>query len=210
MILELECADCGATLKRVRDGVRGPKRCDECRREHSRQRDKNYDHERMLVRCEREKARRRAERDPLCRQCQQPLAFDDSGIRMDMRIYCDPCLTKRKRSQDSRRFNCKPMAEIKREAEERRAAKGEEKKKDQVARQRQLEEKRLRCPWLSPKLTDTQAYRLQYKLDADFRAREIARSAKRRKETPLLRTWENMIARCENPMTKCYHRWVGA
>jgi hypothetical protein len=75
----------------------------------------------MLVRCEADKAKRRAKRNPNCRDCQKPLAFDDIGERMDMRIYCDPCLTKRKRSQDSRRIGAKPMADIIREAAERRA-----------------------------------------------------------------------------------------
>ena len=91
----IECADCCATLKRVRDGVRGPMRCDDCRNLHDKQRNKQHDTVRMKVRCEEDKAKRRALRNPNCRDCDQPLAFDDSGERMDMKIYCSPCLNKR-------------------------------------------------------------------------------------------------------------------
>ena len=101
------------------------------------------------------------------------------------------------------------MAEIKREAAERHAAKEVAKAILRAKRKPKLAARRRKYPWLNPKLTDTQAYRLQYKLDADFRAREVARSVRRRQETPLLRTYENMIARCENPNVKAYHRYGG-
>jgi hypothetical protein len=64
-------------------------------------------------------------------------------------------------------------------------------------------------PWLNPKLTDAQQYRLRYRLDDAFRAREVARSVRRHAETPLLRIWEGMIARCENPISPVYHRYGG-
>ena len=206
MTVELFCVDCDATLQRVRDGARGAKRCDDCRKLHTKQ----YDADRMKVRCEEEKAKRRALRNPDCLSCGQLMVRDDSNpLRMDMRKYCGACLNRRKQSQDSRRFNCKPMAEIKREAAERQAAEELAKAIMRAKRKRKLEAKRRKYPWLNPKLTDAEQYRLRYKLDADFRAREVARSVKRHEETPLLRAWENMIARCENPHTSGYHRWVG-
>jgi HNH endonuclease len=114
---DLECADCGATLKRVRDGVRGPKRCDDCREAHQRQ----CDHDRMLRGCEAMKQKRRALRNPNCLGCGQLMVRDDSGPIMDTRKYCGTCITKRKRSQDSRRIGARPLADIMREAAERRA-----------------------------------------------------------------------------------------
>ena len=50
-----------------------------------------------------DKENRRAQRNPLCLACRQKLVRDDSGERMDMHLYCGPCLEKRKNSQDSRR-----------------------------------------------------------------------------------------------------------
>jgi hypothetical protein len=55
-----------------------------------------------------DRLKRRAERNPNCRDCGQPLVFDGSGPRRDMHIYCAPCRTKRKRSQDSRRVHARP------------------------------------------------------------------------------------------------------
>ena len=206
MTVELFCVDCDATLQRVFEGSGRPKRCDDCRKLHTKQ----YDADRMKVRCEEEKAKRLALRDPNCLGCGQLMVRDDSNpLRMDMCKYCSVCLNTRKRSQDSRRFNCKPMAEIKREAAERHAAQEVAKAILRAKRRRQLAAKRRKCPWLNPKLTDAQAYRLQYKLDADFRTREVARSVKRHQETPLLRIWEGLIARCENPNTPGYHRYGG-
>ena len=117
MTVELFCVDCDATLQRVRDGARGAKRCDDCRKLHTKQ----CDLERMKRSCEREKAKRRALRDPNCLGCGQLMVRDDSGPIMDMCVYCGTCITKRKRAQDSRRIGARPMVEIKREAAERRA-----------------------------------------------------------------------------------------
>ena len=117
MTVELFCVDCDATLQRVRDGARGAKRCEECRKQHNKQ----CDLERMKRSCEREKAKRRALRDPNCLGCGQLMVRDDSGPIMDTRVYCGACITKRKRAQDSRRIGARPMVEIKREAAERRA-----------------------------------------------------------------------------------------
>jgi hypothetical protein len=130
-----------------------------------------------------------------------------------MTTVCNDCQHKTKQATDAayrvkkgHKPTGKTLAEIVREAEERRSAKKAARAEE---RNREREAKLKDKPWLNPKLTDAQQYRLRYKLDADFRAREVARSVKRHKETPLLRTWENIIARCENPMTQHYHRYGG-
>lgn len=100
MTVELFCVDCDATLKRAFKGSgRPPKRCDECRKLHTKQ----CDLARYRARDEQAKVKRRAERNPNCLGCKQPMVRDDSGPIMDMRKYCGACITKRKRSQDSRR-----------------------------------------------------------------------------------------------------------
>ena len=35
-----------------------------------------------------DRTKRRAGRDPLCRDCRMPLKFDDSGQKRDMHTYC--------------------------------------------------------------------------------------------------------------------------
>jgi hypothetical protein len=59
--------------------------------------------ERIQLRNAQDRIKRLAKRDPLCGDCRQALEFDDSRSRRGMRIYCDACLTRRKRLQDSRR-----------------------------------------------------------------------------------------------------------
>ena len=199
-----DCRFCGKTNLLAPKRGRLPKFCVDCRRLH--------DIDRMLARCEVDKARRRELRNPNCRDCDQPLTFNDSGNKMDMRFVCDACQLKTKQATDAQyrlKIGHTPtgtLADIVREARERREAKKAARAEE---RGRQLAAKLKDKPWLNPKLTDAQQYRLRYKLDADFRVREVARSVKRHKETPLLRTWENIIARCENANTSHYHRYGG-
>ena len=68
------------------------------------------EHERIQLRNAQDRIKRLARRDSLCGDCGQALVFDDSSSRRGMRVYCDPCLTKRKRSQDSRRVDAKPRS----------------------------------------------------------------------------------------------------
>ena len=198
------CHRCGGTIQHARETGRLPWYCQPCLKE--------KEVERMLARCEVDKARRREVRNPNCRDCDQPLTFDDSGDKMDMRFVCDACQQKTKYAADAQyrlKIGHTPtgtLADIVRQARDRREAKKAARAEE---RKRQVGAKLKDKPWLNPKLTDAQAYRLQYKLDADFRTREVARSVKRHKETPLLRTWENLIARCENANVRGYHRYGG-
>jgi hypothetical protein len=107
-----DCRRCGETIEHVCNSGRKPWYCQPCIHE-------KYV-ERIQARNIADRTKRRALRNPNCRDCDQPLTFNDSGSKMDMRIYCNPCLTKGKRSQDSRRIGAKPMADIMREAAERR------------------------------------------------------------------------------------------
>ena len=63
--------------------------------------------ERIKIRNVQDRLRRLANRNPLCGDCRAVLAFDDSGSRRGMRRFCDSCLTRRKRAQDSRRNGVK-------------------------------------------------------------------------------------------------------
>jgi len=64
---------------------------------------KAKERERIQLRNVQDRAKRLMKRDPLCRSCRGPLVFNDSGVKRGMRLFCDPCRTKRKRSQDGRR-----------------------------------------------------------------------------------------------------------
>jgi hypothetical protein len=100
----LTCRRCHGTIEYTRDTGSGrlPCYCKPCV--------KLIEVERIQARNAADRARRRAERDPLCRDCRLPLVFDDSGPRRDMHTYCAPCRTMRKRSQDSRRVDAKPRS----------------------------------------------------------------------------------------------------
>ena len=67
--------------------------------------------ERIKIRNVQDRLRRLAKRNPLCGDCRAVLAFDDSGSRRGMRRFCDSCLTRRKRAQDSRRNGAKLIDE---------------------------------------------------------------------------------------------------
>ena len=100
----LECRRCGGTIEYARKSGRGrtPWYCKICV--------KTIEVERIQARNIADRAGRRADRDPLCRDCRMPLNFDDSRPRRDMHTYCAPCRTRRKRSQDGRRIGAKPRA----------------------------------------------------------------------------------------------------
>ena len=96
------CRRCGGTIKYARASVQGrtPWYCKPCV--------KAIEIDRIQLRNVADRLKRRAKRNPNCRDCGQPLVFDDRGPRRDMHTYCAPCRTKRKRSQDSRRVDAKP------------------------------------------------------------------------------------------------------
>jgi len=97
----LNCRRCGETFKYAREPGQGrtPWYCKPCV--------KAIEIDRIQLRNVADLLKRRAQRNPNCRDCGQPLVFDGSGPRRDMHIYCAPCRTKRKRSQDSRRIDAK-------------------------------------------------------------------------------------------------------
>ena len=80
----LECRRCGGTIEYARKSGRGrtPWYCKICV--------KAIEVERIQARNIADRARRRADREPLCRDCRMPLNFDDSGPRRDMHTYCLP------------------------------------------------------------------------------------------------------------------------
>jgi hypothetical protein len=129
----LNCRRCGARVEFAREYGRGPWYCAP--------RVKAKEVERIHARNVQDRQKRRAERDPLCRDCRQLLVFDDSGAKRDMHLYCKKCITKRKRSQDSRRVGRKPMAEIKREAAKKQAAKKLRNIRVRIDRQQKLQER---------------------------------------------------------------------
>ena len=92
------CRRCDGTIEYAREKGSGrlPWYCKPCV--------KAIEIDRIQLRNMADLLKRRAQRNPNCRDCGQPLAFDDSGPRRDMHTYCAPCRTARKRSQDSRRI----------------------------------------------------------------------------------------------------------
>ena len=88
------CIRCRQAFDHNKPGRR-PWRCRECIRA--------VEVERIQLRNISDRIKRLDARDPLCRDCKAALVFDDTGARRCMRVYCDPCRTKRKRGQDSRR-----------------------------------------------------------------------------------------------------------
>ncbi len=205
-MIELFCVDCDATLGCVSESRPGRYRlrCEACKREKELQRGKDKAAD--------DKRQRYAARHPNCARCGASMLFHDTATRMDMNKFCGACKRDDKRRRDTkyhRKLGMRPIAEIREANAQKQASRAAAKAEQRAERERALEDKRRKCPWLNPKLTDAQAYRLQYKLDSAFREREVARSVKRHKETPLLRIWENIIARCENPIVKGYHRYGG-
>jgi hypothetical protein len=87
------CHRCGGTINHARDTGRLPWFCQPCVKE--------KEVERIQARCEVDKARRRELRNPNCRDCDQPLTFDDSRDKMDMRFVCDACQQKTKYATDA-------------------------------------------------------------------------------------------------------------
>jgi hypothetical protein len=98
------CRRCDVTIEYAREKRSGrlPWYCKPCV--------KAIEIDRIQLRNVADLLKRRAQRNPNCRDCGQPLVFDDSGPRRDMHTYCAPCRTKRKRSQDSRRVDAKPRS----------------------------------------------------------------------------------------------------
>ena len=117
---EFVCRRCGETIELARESAgRLSWYCGSCK--------SAKEHERMLARCEVEKARCRELRNPTCIRCEAPLTFNDSGGQMDTRTVCNACQYKTKQATDAQ-YRLKKShvptgtrAEIMKAAAERRA-----------------------------------------------------------------------------------------